>query len=147
MEAKAPESMEEKIREAVEAALEDRLDDLTDEIADQLEDRMREIVDEAVSDSIGEAFAEGIEDFLSGHQLLKDGAVLQTRPRTRVMSPDQKKVLVCYGGLRVDGKSLFIQTRLACWEDLCRYATEEEAAEALRKVNAAIAQGLPLIEL
>ena len=142
------ETIEEKVKEAIESALEDKMDDLADEIADQMEDRVRDIVDEAVSDSITEYFSEGIEQFFSNHQLvLKDGTTLRMRQKTRVMSPDKKKVLICYGGMRVDGKTLLIQTRISCWEHICFYETEEEAIEALQKVNAAIEQGLSLVEL
>ena len=142
------ETIEEKVKEAIESALEDKMDDLADEIADQMEDRIRDIVDEAVSDSITEYFSEGIEQFFSNHQLvLKDGTTLRMRQKTRVMSPDKKKVLICYGGMRVDGKALLIQTRISCWERIYFYETEKEAIEALQKVNAAIEQGLSLIEL
>ena len=140
--------IEEKVQEAIKSTLEDKIDDLADEIADQVEDRIHEITDEAVSDSITEFFSEGIEQFLSSHQPeLKNGTTLQMRQKTRVMSPDKKKVLICYGGMRVNGKSLMIQTRISCWTDLCSYETEAQAIEALQKVNAAIEQGLSLIEL
>ena len=140
--------IEEKVQEAIKSALEDKIEDLSDEIADHMEDRIHEITDEAVNDSIAEFFSEGIEQFMSSHQLeTKDGMTLQMRQKTRVMSPDKKKVLICYGGMRVDGKTLMIQTRISCWTDLCSYETEAQAIEALQKVNAAIEQGLSFIEL
>ncbi len=83
------EIIEEKVREAVEAVLEDKMADLADEIAEELDGRLTDIIDAAVNDSIIEYFSEGIEEFLSGHQLvLKDGTTLQMRQKTRVMSPD-----------------------------------------------------------
>jgi len=142
------EAIAEKVQEAVESTLADKLDDIADEIADQMEDRIHDIVDEAVGDSITEFFSEGLEQFLSNHQLvMKDGTTLQMRQKTRVMSPDKKKVLICYGGMKVDGKTLLIQTRISCWEHICCYETERQAIEALQKVNVAIEQGLSLIEL
>ena len=78
---------------------------------------------------------------------LKDGTVLQMRQKTRVMSPDKTKVLICYGGMKVDGRTLMIQTRISCWQDLCCFETSAEAIEALQKVSKAIEQGLPLVEL
>ena len=142
------ETIEEKVQEAIGSALEDKIDDLIDEIADEMEGRFEGIIDDAVSDSIIEYFSEGIEEFLSSHQLaLKDGTTLQMRQKTRVMSPDKKKVLICYGGMKINGTSLLIQTRISCWQDIWTYETEEEAIEALQKVNAAIEQGLSLIEL
>ena len=142
------ETIEEKVREAVESVLEDKMDDLADGIAEELEGRLTDIIDEAVNDSIIEYFSEGIEEFLSSHQLaLKDGTTLQMRQKTRVMSPDKKKVIICYGSMRVDGRSLQVQTRISCWETLWSFETEAQAVEALQKVNAAIEQGLSLIEL
>ena len=88
------ETIEEKVQEAIGSALEDKIDDLIDEIADEMEGRFEGIIDDAVSDSIIEYFSEGIEEFLSSHQLaLKDGTTLQMRQKTRVMSPDKKKVI------------------------------------------------------
>ncbi len=78
---------------------------------------------------------------------MKGGTTLQMRQKTRVMSPDKKKVLICYGGMKVDGKSLHIQTRISSWSDIWSYATEEEAVQALQKVNSAIEQGLYFIGL
>ena len=142
------EAIKEKVREVIEAVLEDKMNDLTDEIADEMEDRFEDIIDNAVSDSIIEYFSEGIEEFLSGHQLaLKDGTTLQMRQKTRVMSPDKKKIVICYGGMRVDGKTLWVQTRISCWEAIFSFETEEKAVEALQKVSAAIEQGLSLVEL
>lgn len=142
------EAMEEKVREAVEAAMEDKMEDMADEIADELEGRLQDIVEEAVNDSIIEFFSEGIEEFLSSHQfVLKDGTILQAKQKMRVMTPDGKRVLTCYGGIRVSGTALSIQTRISCWETFWNYETEEEAVAALRKINAAMEQGLSMIEL
>ena len=142
------ESIEEKVQEAVRGAIEDKMGDFTDSIADELECRLQEIIEEAVNDSIVEFFSEGIEEFLSSHQLaLKDGTVLHMKQKTRAMTPDKKKVLNCYGGMRVVGTSLQIQTRISCWETFWNYETEEQAVEALQKINVAIEQGLSMIEV
>ena len=128
------------VEDAVESAVEDKFEDLADEL--------RDAVDDAISDNISEYFTEGIEQFLADHQfVLKDGTIVQARNKTRVMGPDKKKVLTCYGGLRVDGRTLTVQTRMSAWENLCYFETEEEAIEALKKVSAGIEQGVSLIEL
>ena len=133
------ESIEEKVQEAVRGAIEDKMGDFTDSIADELECRLQEIIEEAVNDSIIEFFSEGIEEFLSSHQLaLKDGTILQMKQKMRAMTPDKKRVLICYGGMRVVGTSLQIQTRISCWETFWNYETEEQAIAALQKMNAAI---------
>ena len=128
------------VEDAVKSAVEDKFEELADEL--------RDAVDDAISDNISEYFTEVIEQFLADHQfVLKDGTLVQARNKTRVMGPDKKKVLTCYGGLRVDGRTLTVQTRMSAWECLCYFETEEEAVEALKKVSAGIEQGVSLIEL
>jgi hypothetical protein len=128
------------VEDAVKSAVEDKFEELADEL--------RVAVDETLSDNVSEYFSEGIEQFLADYQfVLKDGTVVQARNKTRVMSPNKKKVFTCYGGLRVDGKTLTVQTRISSWEWLCVFETEEEAVEALKKVSAGIEQGVSLIEL
>jgi hypothetical protein len=128
------------VEDAVKSAVEDKFEELADEL--------RVAVDETLSDNVSEYFSEGIEQFLADYQfVLKDGTVVQARNKTRVMSPNKKKVFTCYGGLRVDGKTLTVQTRISSWEWLCVFETEEEAVETLQKVSAGIEQGVSLIEL
>ena len=74
------EAIEEKVQEAVSAAMEEKMADLADSIAEELDGRLQDIIEEAVNDSIIEFFSEGIEEFLSSHQLaLKNGTVLQMK--------------------------------------------------------------------
>ena len=128
------------IEEAIENALEDKLEGLADEI--------RDLVEEVSYDSVSEAFEEGIEQYLADHEFkLSDGTIIQSRPMTKVMNPDKTKVLICYGGLRVDGCSLVVQTAISRWESLYYFGTPEAAVEALKKITEAIEQKVPLIEL
>ena len=140
------------LREAVESALDDRIDELSDHI--------RDVVDETVSRVMSEAIAEGIEGYLSSHQfILQDGTVLQARQKSKILSPDKKKLFICYGGARVDdtskwsgshfpaGWSLNIQTQISTWESIYVYEKEADAVDALKKVCMAMEQGVPLIEL
>ena len=132
MDESALEKIVSAVTDAVESAVEDSIGVLTSEFEDSVG---------SVSDNISEIFAEGLDQFLSDHQfVLRDGTIVKACNKTRVMSP-------CYGGLRVDGKTLMVQTRIFCWDALCYYQTEEEAVEALQKVNDAIEQGTTLIEL
>jgi len=141
-------TIEEKVQEAVREAIEEKMDDFSDSIAEELDGRLQDIIEEAVNDSIIEFFSEGIEEFLSSHQLaLKDGTILQMKQKMRAMTPDKKRVLICYGGMRVVGTSLQIQTRISCWETFWNYETEEQAIEALQKMSAAIDRGLSMIEM
>lgn len=78
---------------------------------------------------------------------LENGLVLKPRRHMRLLSPDKSKVLMCYGGLRVDETTLVIQSRVSCWESIAKYRTKEEAIVALQKVNKAIKENLEYFEL
>ena len=132
--------MDNEMMDDLQAMLEDVLDELREEMEDKLQ--------ELVSDSISDYFAEGMEEVLHSHQfVLKDGTVIQPRQRTKVLSPDKTRLYPCYGGLRIDGTTLQVQTRISSWNNLCAYKTKEEAVQALLKVKDAMEQGLSIIEL
>ena len=132
--------MDNEMMDDLQAMLEDALEDMREELEDKLQ--------ELISDSISEFFAEGMEEILHNHQfVLKDGTVIQPRQRTKVLSPDKTRLYPCYGGLRIDGTTLQVQTRISSWNNLCAYKTKEEAVEALLKIKDAMEQGLSLIEL
>lgn len=132
--------MDDEIRDEMQEMLDDAIADLTDELIDRME--------EVFNDSIGEILQDALEEFFSSHAMqLKDGTVLQPRKKTKVLSPKKDKLLYCYGGLRVDGTSLVIQTRISCWEYIAAYSTKEEAVAALMKVKAAMEMGEELVEL
>ena len=160
------------VEDALESAIEDLSDELVekigdkisdsvfDDISEEIADRLEERIDEAINDSIGEYFAEAIEEFLEAHQfVLQDGTLVQSRQRTRILAPDRKKLLNCYGGLRVEstekysskavpkGWGLAVQTRISCWELISIYENEEDAIADLMKVENAMAEGISLIEL
>ncbi|MBQ9943219.1 MAG: hypothetical protein IJO67_02535 [Clostridia bacterium] len=132
--------MDNEMMDDLQVLLEDALEDMREELEDKLQ--------ELISDSISEFFAEGMEEILHNHQfVLKDGTVIQPRQRTKVLSPDKTRLYPCYGGLRIDGTTLQVQTRISSWNNLCAYKTKEEAVEALLKIKDAMEQGLSLIEL
>ena len=132
--------MDNEMMDDLQSMLEDALEDMREEMEDKLQ--------ELVSDSISDFFAEGMEEVLHRHQfVLKDGTVIQPRQRTKVLSPDKTRLYPCYGGLRIDGTTLQVQTRISSWNPLCAYKTKEEAVEALLKVKNAMEQGLSIIEL
>ena len=132
--------MDNEMMDDLQAMLEDALEDMREEMEDKLQ--------ELVSDSISDFFAEGMEEVLHNHQfVLKDGSVIQPRQRTKVLSPDKTRLYPCYGGLRIDGTTLQVQTRISSWNPLCTYQTKEEAVQALLKVKNAMEQGLSIIEL
>ena len=125
--------LEETVQEAVEAAVDDLL-----------EDRVDGAVHDAVQHILPEIFSQCLADF---DFVLKDGTVVRLRQRMKVLSPDKSKLLICYGGLRVDGKSLIIQTRISSWEWIADYPDREAAVAALKLVHEAMKAGEPLLEL
>ena len=78
---------------------------------------------------------------------LSDSTVIQLKEHLKVLSPDKRKLLPCYGGLKVDGKTLMIQTRISSWQGLCWYDTQEEAIAALLKIKDAMQSGEKYLEL
>lgn len=129
--------MEDRIGDAVSDAAENVLNDL-------LEDRL----DDAVYDAVLQALPEILGDSLARFEFrLKDGTIVRPREQMKVLSPDKSKLLCCYGGLRVDGKSLMIQTRLSCWEWIADYSDREAAIAALNRVRLAMEAGEKLLEL
>lgn len=124
--------------------IEDTLEDMKDELLDE----MSESVQEAVDDSLSEIVTEALEAYFASHAFaLSDGTVIQPKEHLKVLSPDKRKLLPCYGGLKVDGKTLVIQTRLSSWQSLCWYDTEEEAVAALLKIKDAMQSGEKYLEL
>ena len=136
--------MEAEKTDELRGMIEDALADAVDELRGE----MGEIVEEAVNDCLSEIVSEAVEDFFSSHSFkMPDGTVLQPKERLMVLSPDKRKLLSCYGGLKVDGKTLVIQTRISCWEALCYYSTAEEAEAALLKIKDATRSGEKYLEL
>ncbi|MBR3904233.1 MAG: hypothetical protein IKJ51_00785 [Clostridia bacterium] len=132
--------MDNEMMDDLQSMLEDALEDMREEMEDKLQ--------ELVSDSISDFCAEGMEEVLHSHQfVLKDGTVIQPRQRTKVLSPDKTRLYPCYGGLRIDGTTLQVQTRISSWNPLCTYQTKEEAVQALLKVKDAMEHRLSIIEL
>lgn len=128
----------------LEALIEDAVENAMEDTLDEMEDRMQDII----SDSISEFFAEGMEEVLRNHSfILKDGTVIKPRERTKVLSPDKTRLFPCYGGLRIDGTTLQVQTRISSWNPLHTYKTREEATQALLQIKDAMEKGLSIIEL
>jgi hypothetical protein len=124
------------------------MDELSSKLEDMIEDALSDQVDSAVTcavqDIIPEALRESFSDF---EFVLKDGTIVRPKHQMTVLSPDKSKLLVCFGGLRVDGSSLMIQTRLSSWEFIAYYQSREEAIEALVKVKNAMESGVSTFEL
>ena len=106
--------------------------------------KLDSVVTGAVQNVFPEALGESFSDF---EFVLTDGTIVKPRQRMKVFSPDKSKLLLCYGGLRVDGSSLMVQTRISSWENIANYQSKEEAIEALKKVKNAMDANLDIYEL
>lgn len=109
-------------------------------LEDRLDDAMCDVLQELLPEAVGECLA-------NFEFVLKDGTPVRPRQRLRVLSPDGSKLLECYGGLKVDGTSLLIQTRVSCWEIIAAYPDREAAIAALQQVLAAMEAGEILLRL
>ena len=127
-----------------------------DELIDALSERLEELLEDAVADQIEDAvtcavqdvFDEALHSSLSRFEFVLDnGTVVRPSQLMKVISPDKSKMLLCYGGLRVDGCSLQVQTSAMCWSEITYYRTREEAIEALQKVKDAMMADAPICEL
>ena len=136
--------MEENKNFDLDSIMDDLSSRLEDMIEDALIDQIDSIVTCAVQDAMPEALGESFSDF---EFLLKDGTIVRPKQHMKVFSPDKSKLLICYGGLRVDGSSLMIQTRISSWESIAYYQSREEAIEALLKVKNAMESGVSTFEL
>ncbi len=131
-----------------EIDFDDMMDDFMDEMSDRIEDVLEEKVENAVICAVQDTLSEALAESLSHFELAcPDGSVLRPRQQMKVLSPDKSKLLLCYGGLRVDGTSLLVQTRISCWDRIASYQTREEAVAALAKVRKAMEDGLTVFEL
>ncbi len=124
------------------------MDTLSSRLEDMIEDALIEQVDSAVTCAVQDVLLEALgESFTDFEFVLKDGTIVRPRQHMKVLSPDKSKLLICYGGLRVDGSSLMIQTRVSSWENIAYYPNKEEAIEALVKVKNAMESGFATFEL
>lgn len=117
-------------------------------VQDIIEDTLSDVVDMAVTSAVQNSFSEALSESLSYFEFTcPDGTKIIPKQQTRVLSPDKTKMLLCYGGLRVDGTTLLVQTRVCSWEYIAIYQSKEEATEALLKIKNAIDNNLSVIEL
>ena len=128
--------------------LETIMDELSDRLEDMIEDALADQVEDAVTCAIQDVFEEALSESLSRFEFVLDnGTIVKPRQLMKLVSPDKAKMVLCYGGLRVDGTSLMVQTRISCWESIAYYQSREEAIEALARVRQAMEANLPVFEL
>lgn len=124
------------------------MDELSSRLEDMIEDALIDQIDSAVTCAVQGTMPEALgESFSDFEFVLKDGTIVRPKQHMKVLSPDKSKLLTCYGGLRVDGSSLMIQTRISSWENIAYYQSREEAIEALLKTKNAMESGVSTFEL
>ena len=119
-----------------------------EDIIDDMTNRVEDIVEDAVTCALQDILPEALSDCFTDFEfILTDGTIVKPKQHMKLFSPDKSKLLLCCGGLRVDGTSLMVQTRISCWESIATYPSREEAIEALVKVHKAMEDNLSVFEL
>ena len=116
------------------------LDSIMDELSSRLEDMIEEIlvdqIESAVTCAVQDIFEEALHTSLSRFEfVLTDGTIVRPRQLAKILSPDKTKMLPCYGGFRVDGSTLIVQTSATCWESIAVYKSKEDAIKALVRIK------------
>lgn len=117
---------------------------IEDAVESAVEDQVADAVINAVQDTLPEVMGECFADF---EFVLPNGTIVRPRQYMKLFSPDKTKLLLCYGGLKVDGTTLLVQTRVSSWEAIAVYPSREEAVEALVRVKDAMDAHLEILEL
>lgn len=128
--------------------LDDIIDELTNRVEDIVEDAITVQVEDAVNCALQDMLPEVLSECFSRFEfMLADGTIVKPKQHMKLLSPDKSKLLLCYGGLRVDGTSLMVQTAIGRWEWIATYSSREEAIETLAKVHRAMEDNLSVFEL
>lgn len=128
--------------------MDELMDELTSRIEDAVECAVGDQLDDAVTNAVQDALPDALGECLADFEfVLTNGTVVRPRRHMKLLAPDKSKLLLCYGGLRVDGKTLVVQTRVSSWESIAVYQSREEAVEALVKVKNAMDAHLDMLEL
>ena len=128
--------------------MDELIDELSERLEEMLEDAVADQIEDAVANAVQDVFDEALHSSLSRFEfVLENGTVVRPRQLMKVVSPDKSRMLLCYGGLRVDGKSLQVQTGATVWSEISYFETREEAIEALQKVKDAMMADAPICEL
>lgn len=124
------------------------MDKISTNLEEIIEGTLVDQIDNAVACAVQNLFPEALNESLSDFEfVLTDGTIVRPRQHMKLLSPDKSKLVICYGGLRVDDCALMVQTRISCWENIAIYQSREEAIDALAKVKNAMESNLSVFEL
>lgn len=133
------------------SANEEELDEILNGIQDAVENAMTDVVEDLIGnigDSVQASVQNAIENMLDSFEFtLPNGVKVTPIKKLTVTSPDKTRMFVCYGGLKVDGLTLLVQTRVDCWQPIYVYKTQEDAIQALDKVKKAMIDGIDFLDL
>ena len=131
-----------------------------DEIMDMVREAMDEMsceINAQLSAELQDVVAQAVNETLSGMEFrLSDGTVVTPAPRLKLLSDHKKKLLCCYGGLKVEkckynggpeGYALWVQTRACSWDIAAFYEDSDAATAALLKVKGAMEGKLEFFEI
>lgn len=128
--------------------IQDFLDELESRVEDIVEDAVTAQVEDAVNCALQDILPEVLGECLSGFEfVLKDGTIVKQKQHMKLFSPDKSKLLLCMGGLKVDGTSLMVQTSISRWEWIATDPSREDAIIALTKVPQAMEDHISVFEL
>lgn len=112
------------------------MENLSSKLEDMIEDILVDQVESAVTCAVQDVFEEALHTSLSRFEfVLSDGTIVRPRQYAKIVSPDKTKMLPCYGGFRVDGCTLIVQTSATCWESIAVYKSKEEAIKTLERIK------------
>lgn len=123
----------------------------------ELPEEVREEWEEFIECTVASSVRNAVRNILADMEcILPDGTHINS---LRLTSPDKTRVLLCYGGLRVedtsqfsgqhypDGWGLVVQTGMDNWDMLYVYPTKDEAIAALERVKNALDDHLDALDL
>lgn len=123
-------------------------EEIVEELSNRVEDVLGEQIENAITCALQDVLPEIFSECLSNFEFeLPNGTTVRPIRHMKVLSPDKSKLLLCYGGLRVDGNSLTVQTGIGRWETISCYSNRSEAIEALLKVKKALDSNVSSFEL
>lgn len=123
-------------------------DEIIEELSNRVEDMLEDQIENAVTCALQDALPDILSECFSNFEFeLPNGTTVRPVRRMELLGRDKSKLLLCYGGLRVDGSSLMVQTGASRWEEITHYSNRSEAIEALMKVKSALDNNFSSFEL
>lgn len=141
----------------IDSTVEDSVMESVEDALGDVEGIVVDAVEASISSELVGAVSFALNDYFSGCNFtLPDGTVLAQRPKLKVQNPERTKLLVCYGGLRVDKYKLkgqpdryrvWVQTAPSSWDSIAVYDSKDEAKAAMSRIIEAMKRGEEYFDL